>query len=383
MDPPKFNPCMASASLAPVVFLPVACPGRASVSARRTPRATAAPVQPIAEPDEDESDSEYSGNTVGSDDEDDEPEDLGVSDDEEGDDDDDDVAEEEVQPVTPPAKRNANRASGADKRKGKATAEEPRHEPRKKRATAPREKSMWSDRESTIFVAARWFTKDEFQPLKGKQGTQYWARLLAHIKESNPDWIRGINALQKQWRNLMLLWKEYKRGDTGSGNGSMEKPPWWPYMELYNKDASAANPHVVDGGGATNVNVPAGMEVPISSQPGTSTPTFTAAMLVSATIKDCRGDAMDRIEGLVREWMQQDLRLARERMLDSAPPHVQHGTVNDSPPPPRATFAPPPDRCALDPDGEDAGPFRDDGGDVNTVTPGDDDVEIWVRGADD
>ncbi|CAI7745481.1 unnamed protein product [Closterium sp. NIES-54] len=203
----------------------------------------------------------------------------------------------------------------------------------------------------------------------------------------------------------MLLWKEYKRCDTGSGNGSVEKPSWWPYMELFNKDTAAAKPHAVDGSGATNVNVPAGMEVPTSSQPGTSTPTFTApseqttpttkrarvhetatmqaVVLVSATIRDCHGDAMKRIEGLVREWMQQDLRLAREHMSDSAPPHVQRGTVNDSPPPPRAASAPPPDRRAPDPDGEDAGPFRDDGGDVNTVTPGDNDVEIWVRNADD
>ncbi|CAI7829702.1 unnamed protein product, partial [Closterium sp. NIES-53] len=255
-------------------------PRAGSSNVRRQPTRTTAPVRPVAEPDEDESDSEYHGDAVGSDDEDDEPEDLEMSDDEEGDDDDDNVAEEEVQHVTPPAKQNTNQASGADKRKGKATAEEARHEPRKKRATAPREKSMWSDRESTIFVPARWFTKDEFQLLKGKQGTQYWARLLAHIKESNPDWIQGINALQKQWRNLMLHWKEYKRGDTGSGNGSAEKPPWWPYMELYNKDTAAADPHAIDGGGTTNVKVPAGMEVPTSSQPGTSTPTFTGDVIL-------------------------------------------------------------------------------------------------------
>ncbi|CAI7852847.1 unnamed protein product [Closterium sp. NIES-53] len=39
MGPPFFNPCMASASLVPVAFLPVARPWRASVSAHRTPRA--------------------------------------------------------------------------------------------------------------------------------------------------------------------------------------------------------------------------------------------------------------------------------------------------------------------------------------------------------
>ncbi|CAI7930137.1 unnamed protein product [Closterium sp. NIES-54] len=113
--------------------------------------------------EEEESDSEYRGDAVGTDDDDDDEDYLGMSEDEEGDnEDDDDVAEEETQPVTPPPKRNASKTTSAVKRKGKAPVEEPRPEPRKKRATAPREKSMWSDRESTIFVAARWFTKDEF-----------------------------------------------------------------------------------------------------------------------------------------------------------------------------------------------------------------------------
>ncbi|CAI7812925.1 unnamed protein product [Closterium sp. NIES-53] len=242
---------------------------------RRQPTRSAAVQRSVYELEEEESDSEYRGDAVGTDDDDDEEDDLGMSEDEEVDNEDDDVVEEETQPVTPPPKRNASKTTGVVKRKGKAPVEEPQPEPCKKRSTAPRVKSMWSDRESTIFVAARWFTKDEFQPLKGKQGTQYWACLLAHIKEENPGWIRGINALQKQWRNLMLLWKEYKWGDGGSGNASVEKPPWWPYMELYNKDTAAADLHAVDGGGARNVNVPAGMEVPTSSQPGTSTPTFT------------------------------------------------------------------------------------------------------------
>ncbi|CAI5977887.1 unnamed protein product [Closterium sp. NIES-64] len=125
------------------------------------------------------------------------------------------------------------------------------------------------------------------------------------------------------------------------------------------------------------------MEVPQSSQPGTSTPCFTApppathgtpkrarvhetatmqaAMLVSATIKDYHGDAMTRIEGLVREWMAQDLRLARERMTESAPPDVHRAPPDFSPPPPRGESAPAPE----------------------TGTTADEDVEIWVRGADD
>ncbi|CAI7871294.1 unnamed protein product [Closterium sp. NIES-54] len=172
---------------------------------RRQPTRSAAVQRPAYELEEEESHSEYRGDAVGTDDDDDKEDDLGMSEDEEVDNEDDDVAEEDTQPVTPPPKRNASKTTGAVKRKGKAPVEEPRLEPRKKQSTAPRVKSMWSDRKSTIFVAAKWFTKDEFQPLKGKQGTQYWARLLAHIKEENPDWIRGINALQKQWRNLMLL----------------------------------------------------------------------------------------------------------------------------------------------------------------------------------
>ncbi|CAI5527293.1 unnamed protein product [Closterium sp. Naga37s-1] len=327
---------------------------------RRQPARTAATVRPVMEQEVDDDDEEYRG------DEEDEPEDLGMSDDDDddddGDDDDaDDDAEEEAQPVAQPPKRGAARALGTDKGKGKAVDPPPRQEPRKKRSAAPVKRGLWADKESAIFAAARWFMKDELEPLKG----------------SNPGWCQNVNALQKQWRNLMLLWQEYKRGDGGSGNGYVEKPPWWPYLELFNKDTAAAAPHAVDGGGATNVNVPAGMEVPSASQLEMSTPTFTApppqptgtpkrarvhetatmqaAMLVSATIKDCHGDAMTRIEGLVREWMAQDMRLARERMTESAPPDVHRATTDFSPPPPRGESAPPPG----------AAQPRDDVGDVN------------------
>ncbi|CAI7865189.1 unnamed protein product, partial [Closterium sp. NIES-54] len=242
---------------------------------RHQPPRTGATVRPVAEKFVDDDDEEDADEADGSDEENEESEDTGMfpSDDEGDDDYGNDNAEEEVQHVTWPPKRSAPRAFAADK--GKAAAPPARQEPRKKWLAALVERGMWSDKESTIFAAARWFTKDELEPLKGKQGTQYWVRLLAHIKESNPGWCRNVNALQKKWRNLMLLWKEYKRGDGGSGNGSVEKPPWWPYLELFNKDTAAAALHAVDGGGATNVNVQAGMEVPSSSQPVTSTPTFT------------------------------------------------------------------------------------------------------------
>ncbi|CAI5951559.1 unnamed protein product [Closterium sp. NIES-64] len=375
---------------------PTAAPSRV----RRQPARMAATHRPVVEQYDDDADDDDREEGDHSDDEEKEPEDQGMlpSDDVEDDDDDEDAEEdapEESQPVAPPPKRSAARKQGPDKGKGKAVQPAARPEPRKKRATAPVERFLWSDKESTIFAAAKWFLKDELEPLKGKQGTQYWARLLAHIKESNPGWCRGVNALQKQWRNLTLLWREYKRADGGSGNSSVDKPPWYPYMELRNQDTAAAAPHAVDGGGATNVNVPAGMEVPTSSQPGTSTPCFTAppptntatpkcarvhetatmqaAMLVSATIKDYHGVAMRVVEGLIREWMAQDLRLARERMTESAPPDVHRASPDFFPPPPRGGSAPPPE----------AAQPREDMGDVNTVTPADEDVEIWVRGAAD
>ncbi|CAI5955528.1 unnamed protein product [Closterium sp. NIES-65] len=321
---------------------PRAAPSRV----RRQPARTAATHRPVMEQDADDDDDDDPEQGLDTDDDEEEPEDarMSPSDDDDEDEDAEDDAEEEAQPVSQPPKRSAARAFGTNKGKGKVAPPPPRQEPRKKRSAAPVERGLWSDKESTIFAAAKWFMEEELESLKGKQGTQYWIRLLAHIKESNPRWCRGVNALQKQWRNLTLLWREYKRGDGGSGHGSVEKPPCYPYLELHNQDTAAAAPHAVDGGGATDVNVPAGMEVPSSSQPGTSTPTFTAppspttatprrarvhetatmqaAMLVSATIKDCHDDAMTRIESLVREWMAQDMRLARERMTELAPPDV-------------------------------------------------------------
>ncbi|CAI5948128.1 unnamed protein product [Closterium sp. NIES-64] len=162
--------------------------------------------------------------------------------------------------------------------------------------------------------------------------------------------VQGNQRTAEAWRNLTLLWREYKRADGGSGNGSVEKPPWYPYLELHNQDTAAAAPHAVDGGGGTNVNVPTGMEVPTSSQPGTSR----------------HGDVIRVVEGLVREWMAHDLRLARERMTESAPPDVHRAPPDFSPPPPRRESAPPPE----------AAQPREDVGAVNTVTSADEDVEI-------
>ncbi|CAI7846850.1 unnamed protein product [Closterium sp. NIES-53] len=251
-------------------------PSAAMSRVRRQLARTAATHRLVVEQDAYDDDDDDPKQGLDIDDDEEEPEDAGMSP-SDGDDEDEDAeddAEEEAQPVSVTTKRSAARTSGTNKGKGKAAPPPPRQEPRKKRSAAPVERGLWPDKESTIFAAAKWFMKEELEPLKGKQGSHYWVRLLVHIKESNPGWCRVVNALQKQWRNLTLLWREYKRGDGRSGHGSVEKPPWYAYLELHNQDTAAAALHAVDGGGATDVNVPAGTEVPSSSQPSTSTPTF-------------------------------------------------------------------------------------------------------------
>ncbi|CAI5974462.1 unnamed protein product [Closterium sp. NIES-65] len=167
--------------------------------------------------------------------------------------------------------------------------------------------------------------KDELETLVGKQGSQYWARLISYIEKENPGWVRGSNAVQKQWRNLVCIYKQLKKGENASGKGTVFKPLWFQYMELYQPNRAVANPHAMDGGGATHVNVPCGFVVPSTFALCTSTPTFSApppqtappskrpqvaetatmaaAKLVCETIKGCHTDAMNKLKGLVRVWM--------------------------------------------------------------------------------
>ncbi|CAI5524674.1 unnamed protein product [Closterium sp. Naga37s-1] len=237
--------------------------------------------------------------------------------------DDDDDASEEAQPATPAPRRS--RASAAARTKTAAKGGEPPCAAAKTRNLHPVKRSVCPPRENTIFVAARWFMKDELGPLLGKQGSQYWARLVRHLEQENPGWVRGVNALQKQWRNLVNMYKQIKKGEKASGKGAMCKPHWYSYMALFQNNKAVGNPHAVDGGGAAHVNVPCGFAVPSTSAPCTSTPTFTetatmtAAKLVCETIKGCHSDAMNRLEGLVRAWMEQDARIARERVQQPAP----------------------------------------------------------------
>ncbi|CAI5967468.1 unnamed protein product [Closterium sp. NIES-65] len=137
------------------------------------------------------------------------------------------------------------------------------------------------------------------------------------------------------------MYKQIKKGEKASGKGAVCKPHWYPYMALFQNNKAVGNPHTVDGGGAAHVNVPCGFGVPSTSAPCTSTLTFTtppsqgtptskrprvvetatmaAAKLVCETIKDCHSDAISGLEGLVRARMEQDARIARERVQQPAP----------------------------------------------------------------
>ncbi|CAI5988219.1 unnamed protein product [Closterium sp. NIES-64] len=184
---------------------------------------------------------------------------------------DDEDAPEESQPATPPVRRGPAKAAPGVKNAAKG-GEPPRRAPKIRDPHAGEaQRVVAPPLESTILVAARWFTKDELEPLLGKQGSQYWARLVRHLEAENPGWVRGVNAMQKQWRNLVSMFKQLQKADKASGNGVVYA-------------------------------------------------TMAAAKLVSDTIKGCHADAMAKLEGLVCAWMQQDAEIARARNQGTTPP---------------------------------------------------------------
>ncbi|CAI5995437.1 unnamed protein product [Closterium sp. NIES-65] len=149
--------------------------------------------------DDDDGNSDYNEYAVGTDDEADSGEepDKGMSDSEEdgeGDksEDEDDAPEESL-----PAASNtrAGRAKPAAPAKTASKGGDPPRRAPKTRNHMPVKRSVWSLLESTIFVAARWFMEDELESLLGKQGSQYWARLINHLEKENPGWVRGVNAV--------------------------------------------------------------------------------------------------------------------------------------------------------------------------------------------
>ncbi|CAI5505525.1 unnamed protein product [Closterium sp. Naga37s-1] len=317
---------------------------------RATDRVASSRVLDDAAFGNDDDDSDYNECDDGTEDDADsgEEEDKGMSDSEEDADADDadadyadgdeDDAPEEAQPAAQTSRRGRGTiASGA---KTAAKGGEPPRGAAKTRNLHPVKRSVWSPRESTILVAARWFMKDELEPLIGKQGSQYWARLVRHIEKENTGWVRGVNAVQKQWRNLVTMYKQLKKGEKTSGKGAVSPPP---------------------------------QSTPTSKRPRVAAPAaMAAAKLVCETIKGCHSDAMNRLEGLVRAWMEQDERIARESQAQPAPTPPAR---NDIP----ATSDPQPATNAAE-GGDDRWFRRGQAGD-GAANP-DAAEEVWVRGDD-
>ncbi|CAI6005474.1 unnamed protein product [Closterium sp. NIES-65] len=145
--------------------------------------------------------------------------------------------------------------------------------PRKeRRAPAAPNRRQWSDAELTALAAARWKTKDDLIAMQGKQGSQYWKKLRAHIVEGDPDWNRDEGQMSNAWKRLEKKYLKTKLGEGQSGGKAIKEKAWWEYMYNLKKHSAKAKPHALDGGGAANVDVPAYAAVPGTNDRDTNSP---------------------------------------------------------------------------------------------------------------
>ncbi|CAI5494345.1 unnamed protein product [Closterium sp. Naga37s-1] len=279
--------------------------------------------------EEDESD--YNEYGIGTDDDDDsgDKEDKGMSDDDDEAEGDDDEVPEEAQPEIHAGRHgHSNPASGI---KTAAKGGDPPRRAPKTRDQIPVKRSCWSQRENAIFVAARWFTKDEVEPLIEKQGSQYWARLVLCIEKENPDRERDVNA------EALAQPREHLQAVEEGGEGVGESTP------------TSNRPRVAE------------------------TAIMAEAKLVCFTIKGCHVDAMSKLQGLVRAWMQQDELLASERMQQTAPaPPPRYDVLEGAAAQPATAGA----------EGADDGWYRHAQPTDGTTNQNAGEEEVWVRGVD-
>ncbi|CAI5498662.1 unnamed protein product [Closterium sp. Naga37s-1] len=137
---------------------------------------------------------------------------------------------------------------------------------------ASRNKRQWSDAELTSLAAARWNTKDDLKAMQGKQGSQYWKKLRAHMVERDATWDRDDGQMSNAWKRLEKRYLKTKRGETQSGGKAIKKKAWWEYVYHMKKHSAKAKAHALDGGGAANVDVPAYATVPGTNDGETSAP---------------------------------------------------------------------------------------------------------------
>ncbi|CAI5529125.1 unnamed protein product [Closterium sp. Naga37s-1] len=137
-----------------------------------------------------------------------------------------------------------------------------RRSKKEKRPPTSRNKRQWSDAELTSLAAARWNTKDDLKAMQGKQGSQYWKKLQAHMVERDATWDRDEGQMSNAWKRLEKKYLNTKRVETQSGGEAIKKKLWWDYVYHLKKHSAKAEAHALDGGGAANVDVPAYATVP-------------------------------------------------------------------------------------------------------------------------
>ncbi|CAI5939961.1 unnamed protein product [Closterium sp. NIES-64] len=203
----------------------------------------------------------------------------------------------------------ASRPDG--KRKGKSAVRSPA---KVNSSPGPGARIEWTLKESTILVAARWFTKDELQQMTGKQGSQYWLRLCEHIKLQHPDWSRNATACTNQWKRLKALWKQVTKGDSASGGATVIKPA--------KTDATTTTCRGTPPSAKRRIN---------------ETATMAAAQLLADTLTRCSEEGVSQITGVIREWMasqqsqtSRSLHFSRGRAGgDNAWPDADNATLSD------------------------------------------------------
>ncbi|CAI5476319.1 unnamed protein product [Closterium sp. Yama58-4] len=143
---------------------------------------------------------------------------------------------------------------------------------KEKRPKPSSNKRKWSDAELMTLAAAKWTTKDDLKAVQGKQGSQYWRKLHAHIVEGEPGWNRDEGQMSNAWKRLEKQYFKTKRGESASGGKAVKKKPWWEYVYNLKKHSAKAKAHALDGGGVANADVEAYAPVPGTNDRETSVP---------------------------------------------------------------------------------------------------------------
>ncbi|CAI5516084.1 unnamed protein product [Closterium sp. Naga37s-1] len=215
---------------------------------------------------------------------------------------------------------------------------------KEKRPPAPRNKRVWSDAELATLAAARWNTKDDLKAMQGKQGSQYWMKLRAHIVEGDASWNRDEGQMSNAWKRLEKKYLKTKRGEGQSGGKAIKKKPWWEYMYNLKKHSAKAKAHALDGGGAATVDVPAYAPVPGTTEHAGDTPppkrrrvyetaTMAAAKLVSDAINSTNANVVRQLQDSTQTLVAVMNMAALQAgvRLQMATPHAQQAAPQTTP----------------------------------------------------